>query len=620
MLVKNIIIPYQWKILNDAKQSHCIQNFKIAAGEIDGEFRGAVFQDSDLAKWLEAVSYCLECEPDFELEQLADEAIRLIGKAQQVDGYLNTYFTIKEKDQRFKNLQEGHELYTAGHMIEAAVAYFKATNKDEFLNIVCRLADLICEIFGPEEDKNHGYPGHQEIELALIRLYNVTGQRKYLELAKHFIESRGKGYNYFLAEEQRNRKRIFPEFNSYEPLYSQSHLPVREQKTAEGHAVRAVYMYCAMADLAAEYQDDTLLDACIEVWENIVNKRMYITGGIGSSGILERFTTDYDLPNDRVYAETCASIGMALFGKRMAQITKDASFIDIVELELYNNILAGIALDGKHFFYVNPLEVWPDNCITRTSLEHVKPIRQKWFGVACCPPNIARTLASMGQYIYFYDEDMLYINLYISNITEVERNKAHLKIQMESEFPKWGKCKIKIKCLNGKRQFGVAIRVPSYAKSFQVLGDNKKIVLGKMKSGYYIIPMETEEKEYTIIWDMEPVFVNSNPLVRANCGKVAVMRGPIVYCLEEIDNGKNLSAVFVDANIKMQEKFDDGLPGGIPSLELSGKRIIESEWNDRKLYACKPERFKEQKLRAVPYSYWNNRGPGEMMVWIKLIR
>ena len=441
-LVKDVIIPYQWDTLNDnvpdAEPSHCIENFRIAAGEKNGEFYGAVFQDTDVAKWLEAVAYVLDSQGrDEELEKLADETIDLIGKAQGSDGYLNTYFTIKEPERRWTNLREGHELYTAGHMIEAAVAYYQATGKRKFLDIVMRFADLISERFGPEDGKCHGYPGHPEIELALVKLYRVTGKKNYLETAKFFVDARGVGENYFFQEEKGERyQQIFPEFTGYEPEYSQSHKPVREQKTAEGHAVRAVYLYSAMADLAYEYQDESLLKACETLWKNMVTKRMYITGGIGSSGLLERFTVDYDLPNDRNYAESCASIGLAMFGKRMGQITRDAKYADIVEKALYNTVLAGIAMDGKGFFYVNPLEVWPENCLKRTSMEHVKPVRQKWFGVACCPPNIARTLASLGQYIYGEDEESIFINLYVSNEAETQINGVPCKLTIDSDFLK----------------------------------------------------------------------------------------------------------------------------------------------------------------------------------------
>ena len=438
-LVKEAVIPYQWDAINDriedAEPSHSLMNFKIAAGLCEGDFYGAVFQDTDVAKWLEAVGFVLAAGPDEELERTADQVIDIIAKAQCPDGYLNTYFTIREPEKRWSDLCEGHELYTAGHMMEAAVAYYMGTGKRKFLDVMLRFADLICDTFGAEDGKIHGYPGHQEVEIGLIKLYQVTGEQKYLEQAKYFIDARGVGENYFLKEMGRPGFRyIFPEFKDYEPLYSQSHLPVREQKTAEGHAVRAMYMYSAMADLAEACGDDSLMEACRALWDNVTGKRMYITGSIGSSGILERFTADYDLPNDCNYSESCASIGLAMFGSRMGSITREAKYYDVVERALYNTVLAGIALDGKSFFYVNPLEVWPDNCLPRTSREHVKPVRQKWFGVACCPPNIARTLASMGQYIYGVDEESIYVNLFIANETTVELGGREVSITVETRF------------------------------------------------------------------------------------------------------------------------------------------------------------------------------------------
>lgn len=619
-LVKDVIIPYQWKILNDkledVETSHCIENFKIAAGYSEGNFQGAVFQDTDLAKWLEAVGYVLTIERDEELEKCADEVIELIGKAQQKDGYLNTYFTIKEPTLKFTNLQEGHELYTAGHMIEAAIAYYEGTGKVKFLQIVSKLADLICDTFGPGESQLHGYPGHQEIELALLKLYRVTGQERYIKTAKYFIDRRGVGENYFLQEEKTKQfKRIFPEFNNYDPKYSQSHLPVREQQTAEGHAVRATYMYCAMADIAYEYEEEELMEACKRLWDNMVNKRMYITGSIGSSGILERFTTDYDLPNDINYSETCASIGLALFGKRMADINKDASYMDVVERALYNTVLSGIAMDGKSFFYVNPLEVWPENCLDRTSHEHIKPTRQKWFGVACCPPNIARTLASLGQYIYFQDDETIYTNLYIANQTQVIIDKVPFTITLEGAFPWQSELTMKIKGTDAlTTQF--AYRIPDYVKGFQIYKNNKRLDKIQIKKGYAIISGTFYEDEIRIVFDMPPVFVHANPNVRANVGKIALMKGPLVYCLEEMDNGENLSALYIDTKQPLEVKHESVL-GGSDVILFKGKRISSKEWDTNQLYAKKGVVFEEVELKAVPYCYWGNRIPGEMLVWLK---
>lgn len=620
-LVKEVIIPYQWEVLNDrledVETSHCIENFRIAAGEAEGEFQGAVFQDTDVAKWLEAVGFVLSMEPDEELEKLADETIELIGRAQQDDGYINTYFTIKEPNARWSNLTEGHELYTAGHLIEAAVAYYEATGKDRFLKIMSRFADLICDTFGEEKGKIHGYPGHQEIELALVKLYRVTGVKKYLELAKYFIDARGQGVNYFLKEiEAREYNYIFPEFANYDPKYSQSHLPVREQKTAEGHAVRAVYMYCAMADLAKEYQDEELLQCCDTLWNNIIRKRMYLTGSIGSSGLLERFTTDYDLPNDCNYSETCASIGLALFGKRMAEIKKDAGYMDVVELVLYNTLLSGIAMDGKSFFYVNPLEVWPDNCISRTSKDHVKPVRQKWFGVACCPPNIARTLASLGQYIYFQEADKVFVNLYISNQTKILINGEPVQLEIKGEYP-W-KNRIQLN-LSAEKEVNVslALRIPAYAQKVCFYKNGTEISEYRIENGYAILEGCCKDDCITIDFDLAPQFVHANPAVRADSGKTAIVKGPLVYCLEEADNESNLASIFVDRNCELKEEYEEDLLGGISTIRFQGKKISSNGWKEDMLYGNQKVEFEDVRLKAVPYCYWNNRVPGEMLVWMK---
>lgn len=617
-LVKDVIIPYQWEAMNDripdAEPSHCLENFKIAAGHKNGEFYGAVFQDTDIAKWLEAVGFTLAVFSDEALEHQADEVIDLIANAQQEDGYLDTYFIIKEPDRRWKNLCEGHELYTAGHLMEAAVAYYQGTGKRKLLDVVCRMADLICDTFGFEEGKNHGYPGHQEVEIGLIKLYQVTGERRYLDQAKYFIDSRGVGENYFLQEmKQPDYRRIFPEFDRYDPRYSQSHLPVREQKTAEGHAVRAVYMYCAMVDLAEAYQDQELMKAVKTIWRNVVTKRLYLTGSIGSSGILERFTTDYDLPNDCNYSETCASIGLALFGLRLANITREASYVDVVERALYNTILAGIALDGKSFFYVNPLEVWPENCIDRTSKEHVKPIRQKWFGVACCPPNIARTLASLGQYIYSAGDDELYLNLFISNESDIIINGREVHVKVDTCFPMENAYAIKLENLP-QQGMRLALRIPDYASEYQITMECQPVSY-QTEKGYAIL-MLTGEADIRVSFKAPAHFVRANPNVRADCGKVAAVRGPLVYCFEEADNGSNLAEIYARAAEGIKEVRSEQF-GGIIELECSGKRINHDAWNENELYGEHPLKLETVTLKAIPYAYWNNRGQGEMMVWIK---
>lgn len=618
-LVRDVIIPYQWDAMNDripdAESSHCLENFRIAAGLKEGEYYGAVFQDTDVAKWLEAVGFSLAYCKDEELERTADEAIDLIAQAQQEDGYINTYFTIHTEEKRWSRLCEGHELYTTGHLMEAAAAYYQGTGKRKLLDCMCRFADLICDTFGPEEGKIHGYPGHQEVEIGLVKLYRLTGERRYLDLAKYFIDARGVGENYFLKEiGAPGYDLITPEFHDYDPRYSQSHLPVRQQDTAEGHAVRAVYMYCAMADLAYEYQDRELMTACERIWDNMTGKRMYITGGIGSSGILERFTTDYDLPDEYNYAETCAAIGLALFGLRMAQITGKASYIDVVERALYNNILAGIALDGRSFFYVNPLEVWPDACMNRTSKEHVKPVRQKWFGVACCPPNIARTLASLGQYIYGWNRKTkkLYVNLFVSGEAELETGDDTVKVRMETEFPWKNRVSLQV---SGISEAGIRlmVRIPDYAEHFCIRKGTEEVFFENC-GGYAQITAETDGM-YEISFEAPPQFVRANPKVRANVGRTAIVRGPLVYCLEEADNGENLSALYVDTDQPVVEEMTD-LFGGSVILRARGQRVVQMSFKGGLYSSVKPKR-EPAMLTAVPYAYWNNRKPGEMTVWIK---
>lgn len=603
-LVRKEIIPYQWEAMNDrvpnAEPSHCIENYRIAAGQAQGSFYGEVFQDSDLAKWLEAVAYVLSFQPDPKLEKLADEAIELVCAAQQPDGYLNTFFTIKEPDQRWRNLREGHELYCAGHMMEAAVAYFEATGKRRLLDAMMRLADLICNTFGPEEGKIHAYPGHEEVELALFRMYRATGVRRYLELSAYFINCRGTGENYFRNEN--DRPGYLPIWGSMDTnsdmSYYQAHQPVREQKQAAGHAVRAMYLYSAMADLAGELKDEGLLNACKTLWNDVTERQMYVTGGVGASGILERFTTDYDLSNEMAYAESCASIGLMLFGLRMNRVTRQAQYFDPVERALYNTVLASVALDGKSFFYVNPLEVWPKACMPYTSKEHVKPVRQPWFSCACCPPNVARTFASLGQYIWAQDSQRVYLNLFISSTVKA-KNGAILKL--ETEFPMGNVLKI-----TSDQVLELAVRIPGYGKNFRANVSYRK------ENGYGVFELEAG-KELEIQFDAPACFIRANPEVRACSGKVCIQRGPVVYCLEEIDNGSNLSALSVDTAVSPGERESD-IPGGL-MITASGKR--RRAWTDDKLYGEIPSQYEETVLQAVPYAFWGNREKVEMTVWIR---
>ena len=620
-LIPEKTIPYQWETLNDrvpdAKPSYCLKNFLITAGEEKGQRQGPAFQDSDAAKWLEAVAYSLANTRDPELEKKADELIALIGRAQEEDGYLNTYFTMNYPLEKWKNLSEGHELYCAGHFIEAAVAYFETTGKKALLDIVCRLADLICKTFGPAENQIHGYPGHPEIELALVKLYHATRQRHYLDTAKFFIDERGKSPNYFIEEKkQAGYRGMCPEFLTYDPVYSQSHLPVRQQEAAEGHAVRALYLYCAMADIAEEYGDTELLERCRLLWNNIVNKRMFITGSVGSSGFWERFTVDYDLPNDSNYSETCASIGLALFGLRMAGITEDASYFDTVERALYNTIRSSISIEGNSFFYVNPLEVWPHTCIENTSRSHIKPVRQKWFDVACCPTNIARTLTSLGQYIYLKNGNDVYINLFIQNDTSFEIDEKHVNISLSTNYPENGHIKIAVKA--DSPSFSVHIRIPFFADDFSVRL-NGSPASGDKQNNYFRITKIWNKDEIIVNFSIKPRFIFANTRVHQNCGKAVIARGPEIYCLEECDNGANLAALYVDTTAPLLEYRNEDILDGVMIIKAKGKRLIEPIETESFSEKFSPE-FEEAELIALPYGLWGNRSPGEMMVWIKNLK
>ncbi len=622
-LVREVVIPYQWEALNDripeAEKSYAIHNFKVAAGVAEGEFNGLVFQDSDLAKWLEAVGYSLSCNPDPQLEEWADEVIEYIEKAQQKDGYLNTFFTLKRPEEKWSNLLECHELYCAGHMMEAAVAYYNATGKRKLLDVMCRFADHIDEVFGEEEGKLHGYDGHEEIELALVKLYKATGKERYLNLSRYFIDERGKEPSFFIEEWEKRGKTAFwnPSDHSKPDIsYNQAHIPVREQTEAIGHAVRAVYLYSGMADIAALKRDEGLKKACKALWNNIVTRQMYITGGIGSTHIGEAFTFDYDLPNDTVYQETCASIGLFFFAHRMLLMEAEGSYGDVMERALYNSIISGMGFDGRSFFYVNPMEVWPEASEKNPDRKHVMPVRQKWYGCACCPPNLARLLLSLRQYIYTYSGNTLYTHLYIPSKAEVAVGENKITLEQNTGYPWDGGIRIKLG-LEKEMEHTLSFRIPGWCRSFSLLVNGEALSCeGRTAKGFVSVSrLWKDGDEIVIRMDMPVEIIQSHPEVRANAGKVAIMRGPLVYCLEEEDNGTNLSALSINTDTDFQVTAEASLMKGAVSLTGNGFRTKETGW-ENSLYQPYRKEEEETEIKAIPYFLWGNRKKGEMLVWM----
>jgi DUF1680 family protein len=624
-LVREVVVPYQWEAINDrvegAERSGAVSNFKIAAGLEQGDYYGYVFQDTDVAKWLEAVAYLLVAKRDAALEQVADEMIDIIGQAQQPSGYLNTYFTIKEPEGKWTNLTECHELYTAGHMIEAGVAYYEATGKRKLLDIVCRIADDIAVVFGDGADQLPGYDGHQEVELALVKLYKATGERKYLELSSYFINKRGQQPNFFEAEAE--RRGWTTHWNSgklsLDPGYFQAHKPVREQEVAVGHAVRVVYMLAGMADVARETGDESLLAACRQLWDNIVSKQMYITGGIGSTVHGEAFTVDYDLPNDTANAETCASIGLIFFAQRMLQLEPVSRYADVMERALYNTVLGGMSRDGRHFFYVNPLEVTPHVCEgTNKNYNHVKPVRQEWFGCACCPPNIARLLASLGDYMYSVQENTIYSHLYIGGHTELTLGDTKLQIRQHSELPWEGKVRYELG-LEGTAVFTLALRLPDWSSEQTIAINGEPYALqGRVVNGYALIERSWQAGDVVELELAMPILqVRSNPLIRHNAGKVALQRGPLVYCLEEADNGAMLQQIELTPDFEPELVHAEQVAGGIRTIQATVRKVDKQAWGDALYRTDSKQTYTPFEATFIPYYAWANRGKGEMTVWVR---
>lgn len=602
---ENKNMPHQYKMLKDTGRLEAISGMWKGKNTFTSEEisemieNGAphIFWDSDVAKWIEAASYILSVKKDIALESQVDAIVDGIDNLQTEDGYINSYFTLVEPENRFKNLRWRHELYCAGHLIEAAVAYYKATKKCRFLNAMIRYADYIYEIFGDDKEKLKGYPGHEEIELALVKLYRVTKNKKYLDLSNYFILQRGKSPSYWDIEDERNSSfndslRNTP-LNTYE--YAQAHKPATEQTEAVGHAVRALYLYSGMADVALETNNPDLFSACKLLWDSVVNKKKYITGGYGARHEIEGFGADYELPNRDAYAETCASIAFVFWAARMLNIECNSIYSDEIERAIYNTILASVSQDGLKYFYVNPLE---------SSGNHH---RSEWFGCACCPPNIARLFASINSYIYSYDEDSVAIHQFIAS--QVSHNG--LTLVQRTEYPFSEKIIIS---LDGNVKHNIKIRIPGWCSNPSIkLNGERMNILDNTQFGYFFINKLWQNDVIELDFPMEPTFNYSNPNIITNAGMTAVSLGPMVYCLEECDNGKLLNSLYIDRE-KTLDVLYRGLFDKYPVILASG---VRENFGSDLIYSVNAPVLEETKLMFVPYCTWDNRAFGEMRVWVK---
>lgn len=542
-----------------------MQNF-VNAAKGEGKHSGIFFDDSDVYKALEGIAYSLINKPNAELEKKADEWIDKIAAAQQPDGYINTYYTLTGLDKRWTNMDK-HEMYCAGHMIEAAVAYLKATGKRKLLDVSIRMADYMMETFGP--DKRDWVPGHEEIELALVKLYQTTGEQKYLDFASWLLEERGHGHGSMGDE------------GTWNPAYYQDQTPLRDLTDISGHAVRSMYLYCGMADVAALKQDTGYIAALNRLWDDVVLRNMYITGGIGSSHTNEGFTEDYDLPNLEAYCETCASVGMVYWNWRMNQLTGDTKYIDVLERSMYNGALAGISLAGDRFFYVNPLESNGDH--------H----RQEWYGCACCPSQVSRFLPSIGNYIYGVSKQALWVNLFIGNNTDITLDGNKVSIKQETDYPWNGNVSLVVsseKPLNKE----LRVRIPGWCKGYSISINGTKADVS-LDKGYAVIPSWKSGDKISLQMDMPVEVVAADPHVKQDLGKRAIQRGPLVYCMEETDNAKIYDQLTLSPSTSFEVKPETELLGGVNVIKIS------SEGKD---------------FSMIPYYAWDNREAGKMKVWI----
>ena len=612
---RTVTIPF---LFQKNEETGRLDNFAIAGGLIKGKYRGERYNDTDVYKPIEGASYSLMVHPDPELDRALDAMIVKIAAAQEPDGYLFTARTCDPAHpqpgigpERWVEETVSHELYNAGHLYEAAVAHYLATGKRTLLDVAIRNADLVASVFGP--DKRHGFPGHQEIELALVKLYRVTGNEKYLALAKSFLDQRG----HDVTLTQYPPRSRFAIYNQPEQI--QAHKPVLEQDEAVGHAVRLTYMASGMADVAAVCGDTAYLAASERLWTNVVGKKMYLTAGVGSRHDRERFGENYELPNAAGYLETCASIGMALWNQRMFLLTGDARYVDVMEGAMYNGILSGVSLDGRSFFYANPLE--SDG---KFGFNQGQPGRAPFFGTACCPGNISRFLPSMPGYIYAVKGDGLYVNLFVQGEAEVEAAGRKFRVKQETRYPWDGAVRITIEP-EKKTALSVLVRIPGWARGEAVPGGlyrfadmavekpalevNGKAVAVVLDKGFARIRREWKKGDVIGLRLPMPVRrVVADEAVKDDAGKVALERGPLVYCAEWPDNGgRALNLVLPDGR-PLAADFRPDLFNGAAVITGVALVLVKGRAGDTTA--------KEQTFLAIPYYAWAHRGPGEMAVWL----
>ena len=574
-------LPHNFKMCEETGR---IDHFVKAAGRMEGKFEGYFFNDSDVYKVLEGAAYALMLERDPELERYVDEVIAKIAAAQEPNGYLNTYFALTDAEERWSNLRVRHELYCAGHLIEAAVAHYQATGQRTLLDVAVKFADLIDSLFGP--DNRHDIPGHEEIELALVKLARLTGEERYNKLAEFFIEQRGRA-------EQRD---LYGD-------YCQDHLPVREQSEIAGHAVRAMYLCSGVADIAALTGDQGYIDAMDRIWEDVVQRKMYITGGIGPSAHNEGFTVPYDLPNDTAYAETCASIGMILWNHRLNLLHGDARYADVLEQVLYNGFLSGISLDGVKFFYTNPLGSKGNH--------H----RRGWYNCACCPPNALRLLLSLGGYVYAHSDDAIYVNLYVNSSAKIPVAGTTVTLRQETQYPWDGKVRIMVDPAESA-EFEICLRIPGWSRYVTTgLDDGRTPARTILHDGYARIQRKWKRGDVANLDLPMPIRrIAANPRVRANTGKVALQRGPLVYCLEAADNGGHVRNLTLPRNARLRAQHRPDLLGRVTVIRGTALATGNEGWDDD-LYRHAAE-AESADFVAIPYYAWDNRAAGEMVVWL----